>query len=107
MARIEEFLEVDGVFAMRNLTILITIVIGSIIVLELACVGELTGEIFAIYMLSGGGVYGFGKWQDEKTKRGQIDAEAEPAIVPQSVTTINQPDSVNVAGDAKIKGKKK
>lgn len=69
MKRLAEFFEVDGVLAMRNLTVFITIVVGSIAVLTMASYGKLTVEIFAPYMLAGGGVYSFGKWQDSKTQR--------------------------------------
>lgn len=92
---------------MRNLTIFITINIASVVVLYMACLKTLTGEIFASYLLAGAGVYSFGKWQDDKTRRSKIDAEADPAIVPQSVTTINQPDKMNLGGDATIKPTRK
>lgn len=107
MARFAEFFEVQKVFAMRNLTIFITICVGSVVVVFMAVMDTLTGEIYAAYMLAGGGVYSFGKWQDDKTRRSAIEADAEPAIVPQSVTTINQPDAVNVQGEVKTTRKRK
>lgn len=64
-----EFFEVGGVLAMRNLTVFITILFASFIVSGLAMSGGLTNEMFYAYLLAGGGVYGFGKWQDSKTAR--------------------------------------
>lgn len=69
MKRWVEFFEVDGVFAMRNLTIFITIVVSSFIVVYLAAFKRLPTEMLTAYLLAGGGIYSFGKWQDEKTKR--------------------------------------
>lgn len=95
-----EFFEVNKILAMRNLTVFISVLVGSVVVVCTAVNKTLTGEIFGVYMLSCGGIYGFGKWQDEKSKRSQIEADADPATVPQNVTTINQPAAVNVSGDA-------
>lgn len=67
--RLVEFFEVNGSLSMRNLTVFITIVVASVIVLYLAFTGNLSSEMFASYLLAGGGVYGFGKWQEEKTTR--------------------------------------
>lgn len=98
MGRLQEFFEVNGVYAMRNLTVFITISCASVVVIYMAVLNTLTGEIFAAYMLAGGGTYSFGKWQDEKSKRSEIEAEVPPPTVPQTVTTINQPEKVNVQG---------
>lgn len=68
-ARTAEFFEVDGLFAMRNLTIFITIVVASFVVIYLAFIDKLPSEMFFSYLLAGGGVYSFGKWQDSKTSR--------------------------------------
>lgn len=54
---------------MRNLSIFITIVASSLVVVYMALKGTLGSEMFATYLLAGGGVYSFGKWQDEKTNR--------------------------------------
>lgn len=71
-----EFFQVNGEYAMRNLTIFITIVIASFVVVFLALTDNLSESIFTAYLLAGGGVYGFGKWQDDKTARAQIDSKA-------------------------------
>lgn len=90
-----DFFKVNGEYAVRNLTVIMGMVIGSVVVVGLAMGGKLTGEIFAIYMLASGGVYGFGKWQDDKTARTRIESEAGP--VPNiNSTTINQPGNVNL-----------
>lgn len=94
-----------GLLAMRNLTILITIIIGSITVVYMALMATLTGEIFACYMLAGGGVYSFGKWQDDRTTRSRIEADAAPDSTV-NTTNIAQADKVNVAGDATTKPNK-
>lgn len=99
-----KFFEVNGVPAMRNATIFITIIISSLIVIYLTIKCEIGWEVFTAYLCAGGGVYSFGKWSDDRTKRSQIEADAAPDI---STTTVNQPDVVNVAGDIKTKGKKK
>lgn len=90
-----EFFEVKGVLAMRNLTVFISIVVGSVAVIYITLAGDMTYEIFGVYLFAGGGVYSFGKWQDDKTRRSEIDAAAEP---PKNTinTTINQPGNVNV-----------
>jgi len=75
----KEFLQVQGEYSMRNLTILITIVTATIIVLYLAYLNELGWEMFAAYLCAGGGVYSFGKYQDDKTIRSQINVDAEPS----------------------------
>lgn len=97
-----EFFEAGdkGLLAIRNLTIFIGLLVGSVVVIAMAFFRTLTEGIFAIYMLSCGGVYGFGKWQDESTARNKANALAEPDV---TTTTINQPDKVNVAGDAVTK----
>lgn len=98
---VREFLEVKGEYAIRNLTVFITIVVASLVVLYLAiCVnsaGEtrLPAEMFIAYLLAGGGVYQFGKWQDEKTQRFQIDSTPPPA----PVTTVQNANVVNTNKD--------
>lgn len=89
-----EFFEVNGVPAMRNLTVFIGVVVGSIVVTGLMLMDKLTGEIFAIYMFATGGVYSFGKWQDDKTRRSEIESTIDP--VPITNNTINQPGNVNM-----------
>lgn len=93
-----------GFLAMRNLTVFISMLVGSVVVVLLAARGTLSPEIFGMYLLAGAGVYSFGKWQDEKSIRSKIDSTTEPDI---TNTTINQPDKVNVAGDVKATRKKK
>lgn len=91
-----DFFKVNGEFAVRNLTVIISMLVGSIVVIYMGIMGVLSGEIFGVYMLAGGGVYGFGKWQDEKTARSEIEAAAPPSPPPN--TTINQPAGpINVA----------
>ena len=97
-----DFFKVNGEFAIRNLTVLITIIISSFIVTLLAFERDengrtqLSGDIFAAYLLAGAGVYSFGKWQDEKSRRSQIDSGTQPAQIV-NTTTINQPGVSNVA----------
>jgi hypothetical protein len=101
-----DMFKVNGEVTIRNVTIFITIVIGSGVIIGMALAETLTEGIFAIYMLSGAQVYSFGKWQDESTARSKVDATAAPDV---NTTTINQPDKVNVAGNAinkPTKGKK-
>lgn len=104
MSNWTDFFKVKGEYAVRNLTVLISVIVGSIVVIYLALQGVLTSEIFGVYMFAGGGVYGFGKWQDEKTSRTEmLSAPDAPPIT----TTINQPTNVNVAGDVSPKKKAK
>lgn len=99
MNRWTEFFEVNGSFAMRNLTVFITICVASVLLVILAFMRDnqgqtqLTSEIFACYMLAGGGVYGFAKWQDEKTKRFGIDSTPTPP----AVTNVNNANMVTGA----------
>lgn len=93
----KEFFQVKGEFSMRNLTVFITIVAGTAVVLYMALMDTLTAEIFIAYLLAGGGVYSFGKWQDDKTSRAEIDATAPPDPAPITNNTVNQPEVVNVA----------
>jgi len=100
MQRWVEFFQVRGEFAMRNLTVFITIIVASLVVLYLGIrvnkdsETRLSDEIFISYLLAGGGVYSFGKWQDDKTKRSEIDATTTQ---PTPSVTINQPDKVNLS----------
>ncbi len=96
-----QFLEVNGELSTRNLTVLITITVASVIVLWLAFMKDdkgatqLSEGIFAAYLLAGGGVYGVGKWQDDKTKRFAIDSTPQPA----PVTTVQNANVVNATTD--------
>lgn len=73
-----------GEFAMRNLTVLITITIASMLVIYLAVSRDkdgktqLSDEVFEAYLLAGAGVYSFGKWQDDKTRRFEINSTPTP-----------------------------
>lgn len=100
-SRFNEFFEAGdkGLFSIRNLTIFIGLVVGSFIVLLMTMLQTLTGDIFGVYMFSCGGVYSWGKWQDERTSRFRMDAESDrPA--PVTNTTINQPAGItNVTKD--------
>lgn len=81
-----DFFKVNGEFAMRNLTIFITIVVSSFAIIWLSVTGYLTADIFTAYLLSGGGVYSFGKWQDDKTKRYKlrVKGDKDDADTPES-----------------------
>lgn len=104
---IREFFQVDGEYAMRNLTVFITIVVASFVVVYLAIMATLTEGIFIGYLLAGGGVYSFGKWQDDKTKRSEIDAEVAPATIISDHTKV-QTETGNINVDTvKKKGRKK
>lgn len=70
--RFIEFFEVKGVLSMRNLTIFITILVASVVVLYLAFTKQITWEIFLGYLGAGGGVYSYGKYQDDKTRRSEF-----------------------------------
>jgi hypothetical protein len=67
--RFHEFFEVNGIFSMRNLTTLIGVVLGGVVVLFLTVMNKLTTEIYSIYMGTITLIYGQGKLQDDKTKR--------------------------------------
>lgn len=75
--RFVEFFEVKGVLAMRNLTIFITILVSSLAIMWLTVSKQLTWEIFLGYLSAGGGVYSFGKWQDDKTRRTEINNQTD------------------------------
>lgn len=74
-----EFFQVNGEYSMRNLTVFITIIVGSVVILWCAHDASISYELFAVYLLAGGGVYGVGKWQDDKTKRAEMKAEDKDA----------------------------
>jgi len=76
--RWKEFFQVNGEYSMRNLTVFITIIVGSLVVLWCAHDASISAELFAVYLLAGGGVYSFGKWQDDKTRRSEIEVDATP-----------------------------
>jgi len=101
---LREFFQVDGEYAMRNLTVFITIIVASAVVSYMALMATLTEGIFIGYLLAGGGVYSFGKWQDDKTKRSEIDADVAPATVISDNTQVQtETGNINVIK----KGKKK
>jgi len=97
----QQFFQVKGEYSMRNLTVFMTIAAATLVVLYLSIrvndKGEtrLPTEVFCAYLLAGGGVYGWGKNQDEKTARAAINATVTPA--PITNNTINQPEIANVA----------
>lgn len=103
LSRFAEFFEVNRSYSMRNLTVFITIIVASVIVLYLAArvnnAGEtrLSAEMFIAYLLAGGGVYSFGKWQDDRTKRTEIDAASDQPPASAASVTINQPEKVNLS----------
>lgn len=102
-SRFHEFFEIEphGMLAIRNLTIFVGLVVGSFVVLLMAILQTLTAEEFGVYMFSCGGVYSFGKWQDERSTRFRMDTESDrPA--PVTNNTINQPAVANVGGDTKV-----
>lgn len=99
-----EFFDVNGKRSMRNLAIFVALIVASATVIYKTLQGTLTIGFFDDYLLFGGGVFGLGKISDDQTKRSQINADAAPPIVPQSVTTVNNPGgTTNVAGDAVTK----
>lgn len=100
-----EFFEAGdkGLLSIRNLTIFVGLLVGSVIVIYMAFAKTLTGEIYGVYMFSCGGVYGFGKWQDERSTRFKMDADSDRPR-PDIRTTINQPGVANISGDVKGKG---
>ncbi len=108
MSNWTDFFKVKGEYAIRNLTVFITIVVASLVICYLAIrvndKGEtrLQAEMFIAYLLAGGGVYQFGKWQDSKTERTEMLTAPD---APPVTTTINQPTNVNVAGDVTPKKK--
>jgi hypothetical protein len=77
----KEFFEVKGVYSMRNLTIFLTIANGCLLLDTLALLGKIAPSVFfecySALLLAGGGVYGIGKLQDEKTNRTQIENQAD------------------------------
>ena len=101
IAHWQQFFQVKGEYTIRNLTIFITIATATLIVLYLAIrtndKGEtrLPTEVFCAYLLAGGGVYGWGKREDEKTARYALESSNAPA--PVTNNTINQAETVNVA----------
>lgn len=104
----QDFFKVNGEYSIRNLTVFVGVAVGSAVVLYMAWQDTLGWEIFTAYVASTGGVYGVGKWQDERTGRSAIDATVEQAP---TTTTINQPDAVNLGPTDKVtvtprKGKK-
>lgn len=93
MSRWTQFLEVKGELSMRNLTVLVTIAVASFVVTYMALEDTLSEGIFIAYLMAGGGVYAFGKQQDESTERSRIESQNAPA----NVTNINKAEQVNTA----------
>lgn len=64
-SRLCEFIEdADGRGSAARLNMIIGVMVGSVVVLAQCFANTLTGDIFGIYMLATGGVYGFGKWRE-------------------------------------------
>lgn len=85
--------------ASRNLTVIISIVVGSFAVIYTAIAGTLSSEVFAFYLLAGGGVYSFGKWIEAGIRKAQIAADSPESVPapPSTNVTINQPSNANVS----------
>lgn len=69
----QDFFRVKGEYAMRNLLAFIGVIVGSCVVIYLAVQDTLNAEIFGIYMAATGCIYGVGKYQDEATKRKEME----------------------------------
>lgn len=86
-----EFIEdSDGRGSASRLNMIIGVIVGSFVVVWLACIDNLGGEIFGAYMLATGGVYSVGKWRESVQNIEQIKADS----------ATSQPD------DAKKRGKR-
>lgn len=78
-ARLGEFLEADdGRLSIRSLTVLMSMTVASAVVLLMGYRDTLTADIFAAYLLAGGGIYGFGKWADAGVRKKEIETQARP-----------------------------
>ena len=84
-----DFFKVGGEYSQRNLTVFISMMVGSAVNIYMALNGTLTGEIFIGYMFAGGGVYGVGKLSDDKTARSRIELDKPSPALPTPSTTIN------------------
>lgn len=78
-----QFFQVCAEFSMRNLMIFVTTV-NATFLLDYLAIAELIDDdtffnCYCALLLAGGGVYGFGKWQDDKTARTRIDAASDIA----------------------------
>lgn len=96
-----DFFKVHGEYSQRNLTVFISIVVGSAVVIYMAIANTLTEGIFIGYMLAGGGVYSFGKWQDDKTSRSRIELDKPLPSAPTPAPSINM--QVGAGQPGKIK----
>ena len=79
MSRLAEFLEADDRrLSIRSLTALMSMTVASGVVILMAWRDSLSAEIFATYLLAGGGIYGFGKYSDNEVKKKSIEVQAKP-----------------------------
>lgn len=89
----KKFFETDGEPNSKNLTVLLSMVVGSVVILYTAYHDRLSYEMFGLYLFAGGGIYGMGKIQEEATKRKQISSDAPPQ---NPTTVIQSPEKVSV-----------
>lgn len=96
------FFEVNGIPAMRNLTVFITIMVTSVGIIYMTMLNTITDTIFASYLLAGGGVYAFGKLRDSKENIAETEQNKPAPTVISDNTKVE-----TVSGDINIKPKRK
>ena len=75
--RWREFIEDDnGRGSSARLCMVYGVLIGSVVVIRLAFMGTLGGEVFATFMFASGGIYTFGKWRESVVQTEQIKADS-------------------------------
>ena len=92
------FSDDKGLASSRIVLNFVGVVVGSITVLYEAFNDKLTGDIFGLYILATGGVYGFGKFRDSQVEIERVKAE-NPSTSPMNDVNIKAQGDVNVSKD--------
>ncbi len=97
-----------GVGSSTRLGMLWGLLVGGCIVIALTYTGDLSWEIFAIFMGASGGVYGFGKWRDSKEVIAETEAEKPaPTVVSENTEVKTESGDVQITSKTKPKRKRK
>lgn len=78
-----EFIEdSNGHGSGARLNMVVGVFIGSIVILWLTFTDRIEPNMFGIFMLATGGVYGVARWSDSSVQRAQIKSDAAPIKQP-------------------------
>jgi hypothetical protein len=96
--RWREFIEEEnGRGSASRVNMFIGVIVGSFTIIYTALTNNLSSEVFAVYMLATGGVYGFGKWQESRVQTEEIRANS-PNPSPPIIAPLGPTTTINVNG---------